>query len=36
MVKDANEQIDRLNETMKGLVDELADINDNEEMLGQN
>lgn len=36
MMKDANEQIDRLNETLSLLISELSDINVNEEMLGQN
>jgi dynein heavy chain len=36
MMKDANEQIDQLNLTLEGLVNDLSDINENEEMLGQN
>jgi hypothetical protein len=34
MVKDANDQIDQLNERLEILLAEMMDINENEEMLG--
>ena len=36
MVKEANEQVDRLNDSLKALTAQMVDINLNEDLLGQN